>query len=135
MYCKVDYLSTYPDFKSMPGMYIQTASPEDMCTSDNMNYIQFNQQSVEMMGIPFDECIPSGPSTSMMYTSSCASTGQVMASMYSDTSCTDLVDSFPLFDNNCMTDDDGDDDGDDDDDDDDDDDYNLVGVISNDYCT
>jgi hypothetical protein len=138
MYFTMDYLSTYPDLGSMPGMYVSRTYPEDMCSSDNMNYVEYNQMPLEMMGIPLEECIPSGPGVYLMYTATtCAATGQLTVNVYDDAACTNLVVSDTVFDNNCMSDDDDDDDDDDsaDDDDDDDDDYELTGVIDNEFCT
>jgi hypothetical protein len=124
----------------MPGMYVMTTYPEDMCTSDNMNYVEFIRAPLEALGVPFDECVQVGPSISAIYfTSSCATTGQLTASVYLDATCTEFYDTILIFDNNCNNDDDDDYDDDhdydDDDDDDDDDDYELAGVIENQFCT
>ena len=134
MYYTFTYISTYPDLRSMPGMYVSTTYPEDMCTSENMNYVEYFQLPLEALGIPFDVCVPSGPDSSIMYSAStCASTGQITVGAY-NADCTVLYVTFPIFDNNCTPDDD--DDGEDDDEDDvDDDDYELAGVTDNEFCT
>jgi hypothetical protein len=113
-------------------MYVMTTYPEDMCTSDNMNYVEFLRVPLEALGVPFDECMQTGPSTSVIYSaSSCVTTGQLTATVYLDATCTNLYDTILIFDNNCTNDDDDYDD----DDDDDDDDYELAGVIENQFCT
>lgn len=127
----IGYINTYPDFKSMPGMYVQTTSPEDMCTSENMNYIQYHQMPLSDAPIPFDTCLPNvDEGNSFIYSAdSCATSGQVSLFMYSDTTCSTFAEMYTMFDNNCMSDDGDDDDADDDDD------YELVDVIENDFCT
>jgi hypothetical protein len=144
MYFTYEYLSTYPDLGTSPGMYVETTYPEDMCSTDNTNYVEFVQFPLEAFGIPFDQCLTIDgdddyyDSFSYMYSaSSCASTGQLTAYIYNDATCTDMAYPITFFENNCMADDDDDDD----DDyyyyyyDDDDDDYELSGVTSNEYCT
>jgi hypothetical protein len=129
----MSYLSTYPDFKSNPGMYVQTISPDEMCTSDNKNYVEFYQTPLSNLPFIFNTCLPNvDEGNSFIYSSSsCASTGHVYLFAYPSLDCTGDGEMYSLFNNDCE-DDDGDDDGDDGDDDDD---YELTDVTENDFCT
>jgi hypothetical protein len=151
-YYRMDYLSTYP--ATMPNYFVSRTYPEDMCTTDNMNYISFYQTTLTDFGIPLNECLIFGPGSYLYSTSACGTTGQLTVNQYSDTTCTTLVRATPVWGNNCIADDDDYDDddddydddddddlvddGDDDDDDDDDyddDDYSVVGVVTDQFCT
>jgi hypothetical protein len=132
---RLDYINTYP--APMPGLKVDRTYPDNMCTTDNMNYFYYTQVPLELTGIPFGECMEMAPDVYVMYSSdSCASTGQVLIQQYSDASCTTLVETQALGGNNCVSDDDGADDDDDDGaDDDDDDDADFVGAITDVFCT
>lgn len=127
---RVEYLDTYPML--MPGMYVMRTYPEAMCTTDNINYIEYLQLPLELLGIPLNTCVPNDPYYAIYSTSKCASDGQLLVEIYSDSSCTMLLASDTVYGEGCMP---SDDDGDDDDDDDYDDDYELVGILETDICT
>jgi hypothetical protein len=132
---RVDYINTYPT--PMSGFQVQRYYPEDMCSTDNMNYFSYSHFPLELTGIPFGECMEMAPDVYVMYSSdSCASTGQVLMQQYSDASCTTLVETQAMWGNNCVNDDMGGDDGADDGaDDDDDDDYMPAKAIADMFCT
>jgi hypothetical protein len=148
-YYRLDYLSTYPSTPS--NYYISRTYPEDLCTTDNMNYLTYFEMPLSDFWFPLDECLTSFSTSDFYSTELCSSTGQLLVNSYTDNNCMNLDISTPMWGNNCISDDDddwdddddddddgsGDDDDDDDDDDDrdDDDDYNVVGVITDDFCT
>jgi hypothetical protein len=134
MYYRPEYLSTYPPL--IPNSINGRAYPDGMCSTDNMNYVEFHQAPLERLGVPLDTCIDyDGTETSYLIysTSSCASTGELTITLYYDSECTNAGISNTIWGNNCMSDDD--DDGDDDDDDDDDDDYELTNVLFETFCS
>jgi hypothetical protein len=133
----VDYLSTYPT--PAAGSLVSRTFPDGMCSANNMNYVEFLSFALEYV-FTLDTCQPSmQPGYWEMYSAdSCASTGQMTYTFYSDEACTNLVNTAKFYGYDCTEDDDGDDDDDDDDDDDyddDDDDFETVGVTSLDFCT
>jgi hypothetical protein len=131
---RLDYINTYPAPK--PGLIVARTYPDNMCTTDNMNYFYYTHLPLELTGIPFGECMEMAPDVYVMYSSdSCASTGQVLMQQYSDASCTTLVETQAMWGNNCMNDDMGGDDGADDGADDDDDDNMPANAITDVFCT
>jgi hypothetical protein len=107
---------------------------DGMCTSDNMNYIDYTTFPIEN-SFPLDTCIPLEGEAAGFYqmnsAQSCSSTGQITVNIFNDAGCTNMVGSDSVFGYECSS---GDDD-DADDDDDDDDDFETVGVTSNEFCT
>jgi hypothetical protein len=91
VYYHIDYLSTYPT--PNPGNIISRAFLDAMCSSDNMNYIEF---TVAPLTSQFNlaSCDVSEMNSGYyeMYSAdSCASTGQLTYSLYDDDMCTNQI--------------------------------------------
>ena len=82
MYAKGSYISTYPDFSTMPGSYVQLEYPADLCSSANTNFISYTQAPLDVLGIPFGMCVPVDLVYIMYSSSNCASTGFFFLSFY-----------------------------------------------------
>eukprot|EP00604_Paraphysomonas_vestita_P003335 CAMPEP_0174817948 /NCGR_PEP_ID=MMETSP1107-20130205/514_1 /TAXON_ID=36770 /ORGANISM="Paraphysomonas vestita, Strain GFlagA" /LENGTH=231 /DNA_ID=CAMNT_0016029131 /DNA_START=384 /DNA_END=1079 /DNA_ORIENTATION=+ len=134
LYYKFSYITTYPTLDT-PGSVVGITYPEDLCSSDNKDYQSYYEVPIEMLGIPLNECVPTGTIWVKYTTSSCSVTGQLSANFYFDSACTNSYTTIPIFDTDCLADDDDSADDDDDDTGDDDDDYVEAKVISNQYCT
>jgi hypothetical protein len=130
----VDYLSTYPT--PAAGSLVSRTFPDGMCSADNMNYVEFMSFPLEM-AYPLDTCqAMMDPGYWEIFSAdSCASTGQLIHTVYSDEACTNVITTMTHFGYDCAGEEMMDDAGDDGNNDDDDDDFETVGVTSNNFCT
>ncbi len=132
LYVRVDYLSDYPPLGNIPNHYVEQTYEESSCTDQNRNYFSYLDIPLDLFGLTYDECLPSGDVWVIYSADTCATNGHVTLTVYFDSECLGTPYVYELFDTNCV---DFDDDADDDDTYDDDDDYVEVGAVSNDYCT
>jgi hypothetical protein len=101
-----------------------------------MNYVEYYQAPLRVIGYPIDSCFQQDQNTYVMYSSaSCASTGELIVGAYSDSDCTNELYSESMWGKDCMSDDDDEYDNDDDQYSNDDDDYELVHVVFETFCS